>query len=131
MSNREAEYTGSVVAVREVEDCIRATRKYAERIGTMRKHHPIQGEDIPSKVFCKYYEVYPEMEVSLDMRIEDAVIWLSGETPCFEVKFNYDYRDNKALVNFTDGLNALRDLKKSIPNLSECLAKVGANGNNH
>ena len=128
--SHQSEFSGTIIAVRAVEDCIRATKKYTEGVSTMRTHHPIQGEgEFPSKKFVKYYEVYPEVDISWDMSASLALDWLWGETTCIDVLFNYDYRTNKAEVIVKDGPVAVRQLAKAIPDFSESLAKVVANGN--
>ncbi len=133
MSNKRSEFAGTIITVRAVEDCIRATKKYTEGIGTIRKKHPIQGEEFPSKMFCKYYEVYPEIDLDQILPLLDAVYaasdWLWGETPRIDVLFNYDYRTNKASVIIHDGPGAVKELAKSIPNFSDILAQVVVNGN--
>ena len=126
--NNQSEFEGTIVAVREVEDCIRATKKYTEGVGTLRTKHPIQGEEFPSKKFVKYYEVYPEVEVNWDMPASVALDWLWGETPCIDVLFNYDYRANKAEVVVKEGSAGTKQLAKAIPNFRDSLAKVTANG---
>ena len=127
--NRSSEFEGTIINVRAVEDCIRATKKYTEGIGTMRKKHPIQGEDFPSKVFIKYYEVYPDVELSWDMPVGVALDWLWGETPCLDVLFSYDYRTNTASVVVRNGATAVQELETAIPDFGATLAKVGVNGN--
>ena len=126
-------YTSTILAVRGVEDCIRATTKYTEGISTMRKKHPIQGDEFPSKTFCKYYEVYPEVDLdeirSLFGAVDTTLSWLSQETSCVDVIFKYDYRQNKASIVIKDGPIAIRELAKGIPGFSEALAKVVAIGN--
>ena len=127
--SRQSAFSGTIIDVRAVEDCIRATKKYTEGVGTIRAHHPIQGEgEFPSKKFVKYYEVYPDVEVNWDMSASLALDWLWGETPCIDVLFNYDYRANKAEVVIKDGSVAVRQLDKAIPGFSESLAKVTTNG---
>ncbi len=121
------ETASNIADIRAIEDCIRATRRYTEGIGTMRKKHPIQGEEFPSKVFCKYYEVYPKTEIYWDMPAGVALDWLWGETPKVDVLFKYDYRSNKASVLVMDGSTALKELEKGIPGFREALAM--ANGN--
>ncbi len=123
------ETASNIAGIRAIEDSIRATRRYTEGIGTMRKKHPIQGEEFPSKVFCKYYEVYPETEIYWDMPAGVALDWLWGETPKVDVLFKYDYRSNKASVLVTDGPTALKELEKGIPGFSEALAMANGNGN--
>lgn len=121
------ETASNIADIRAIEDSIRTTRRYTEGIGTMRKKHPIQGEEFPSKVFCKYYEVYPNTEICWDMPAGVALDWLWGETPKVDVLFKYDYRSNKASVLVIDGPTALKELEKGIPGFSEALAM--ANGN--
>lgn len=126
--NNHNKFSGTIIAVRAVEDSIRSTKKYTEGIGTMRKKHPIQGDDFPSKTFCKYYEVYPEVELDWNMPASIALDWLWGETPCIDVVFHYDYRVNKADITIREGPVAIKQLAKTIPGFSESLAKVIANG---
>lgn len=128
MSKNRSEFAGTIITVRAVEDSIRATQKYTEGIGTMRKKHPIQGEDFPSRMFYKYYEVYPDVELDWDMPAGVALDWLWGETTCIDVLFNYDYRANKAAVIVQNGSRAVQDLERSIPDFKESLSKVSANG---
>jgi len=126
--DKQSLFSGAIVLVRDVEDCIRATKKYTEGVGTVRAKHPVQGEQFPSKKFVKYYEVYPEVEVSWDMSASVAIDWLWGETPCIDVLFRYDYRANRAEVIVRDGPVAVAQLAKAIPGFSESLARVVANG---
>lgn len=126
--NNRCAFCGTIIEVRAVEDCIRATKKYTEGLSTMRARHPVQGEDFPSKKFVKYYEVYPEVNVSWDMSASMALDWLWGETPCINVLFNYDYRSNKAEVVVKDGSSAVKHLEKAIPGLGSALDRIGENG---
>ena len=128
MSHNGSEYTGNIESVRAVEDCIRATKKYTEGIGTMRKKHPIQGEDFPSKVFCKYYEVYPHVDLEEKRPFSETIgvafdLWWR-DTPFIDVIFKYDYRSNIATVNIKDGVKAVRELTKEIPNFGEALSAI-------
>ena len=120
------EFTGTVIVVRAVEDSIRATRKYTEGLNNpshpSQKPYPIQGGGFPSKVFCKYYEVYPTVELSWDMPVGVAVDWLWKDVPCIDVVFTYDYRSNKASVLVKNGPAAIEELKKNIPGFKETLA---------
>ena len=122
------EFIGSIGDVRAIEDCIRATKKYTEGVQTIRKVHPIQGEDFPSKEFCKLYEVYPDVEVSWDMPVGVAIEWLWRDVTCIDVLFKYDYRTNRAIVLVRDGPVAVRELEKSIPHLSKVMTKVTVKG---
>ena len=58
-----SEFVGSILAVRAVEDTIRATKKYTKGAFSKPPQHPIQGMDFPSRVLTEYYEVYPDTEV--------------------------------------------------------------------
>lgn len=114
--------TSNIAGIRAIEDCIRATRKYTEGIGTIRKQHPIQGTDFPSRVFCKYYEVYPETELSWDMPAGVALDWLWGDILRVDITFRYDYRTNKASMVVQDGPAAVLGLEKTIPEFRAALA---------
>lgn len=127
-----AEFTGNIMSIRAVEDCIRATNKYKEYLGTMAKRHPVQGGDFHSDLFCKRYEVYPEMEVGWDMSIVDAIFWLGSGTPAVDVVFKYDYRRNnghgqsldRAWLVVRNGRDAVMLLADCIPGFSDALAKA-------
>lgn len=122
------EFRGSILAIRSVEDCIRATKKYTEGIWTKRKAHPVQGDEFPSRVFYKYYEVYPDMEVGLDMAVSDFFAWLGPDTLCIDVNFHYDYRANKASVLVKDGVEAVKKLNESIPGFGDALKVINGTG---
>jgi len=118
------EIRGNIISIRSLEDCIRATKKYTEGIQTIRKTHPVQGEELPSRVFYKYYEVYPDMEVGLDMDIRDFADWVFGDTSCIDVMFHYDYRANKASVLVRDGDGVVKKLIESIPGFLDALKDI-------
>ena len=118
------EFRGNIIAIRSLEDCIRATKKYTEGIQTIRKMHPVQGEELPSRVFYKHYEVYPDMEVGLDMDIRDFADWVWGSTPCIDVMFHYDYRTNKASALVRDGDGVVKKLMDSIPGFGDALRAI-------
>ncbi len=118
------EFRGNILAIRSLEDCIRATKKYTEGIQTIKKTHPVQGEELPSRVFYKYYEVYPDMEVGLDMAVKDFADWVWGDTPCIDVMFHYDYRVNKASVLVRDGDGVVKKLMESIPGFGDALKDI-------
>ena len=123
MSRNGCEYVGKIPFIRAVEDSIRATKKYTEGIRTMRTKHPVQGEEFPSRVFCKYYEVYPDVDVS-KMSLGTIVEWLSGYKTHIDVMFKYDYRANKASILIEDGASAVMELANKIPKFSDTLAAV-------
>ena len=118
------EVYGNIISIRALEDCIRATKKYTEGIQTIRKTHPVQGEELPSRVFYKYYEVYPDMEVGLDMDYRDFADWVWGDTACIDVMFHYDYRVNKASVLVRDGDGVVKKLIESIPGFLDALKAI-------
>ena len=126
MSNNNSGFKGNIINVRAVEDSIRATKNYTEGVRTMFKKHPVQGTDFPSPVFCKHYEVYPDMEISWEMSASKFLDWLWQETPCIDVMFHYDYRENKAFIEVRDGTRAVMKLSESIPGFKDALAKVKA-----
>lgn len=126
------EFVGSILAVRAVEDTIRATRKYTKGAFKSPVQHPIQGEGFPSKVLTEYYEVYPDIESDKslwDMNIIDAAFWLAGETPHIDVLFKYNYQRDKAIVIIHGGNGVVKLLDEGIPGFGEALAKVVENGN--
>lgn len=122
-SSKRSEFTGTILAVRAIEDCIRASKKYTEGISTVKRRHPVQGEDFPSKVFCKYYEVYPDVEISWDMPVSVTVDWLWGETLCIDITFHYDYRANKASLTLGD-YRDIKKLQEAIPGFGKALAQA-------
>ncbi|MDD5220910.1 MAG: hypothetical protein PHV11_10110 [Candidatus Bipolaricaulis sp.] len=127
---KDTTFSGNIVDIRAIEDCIRATRKYTEGIGTMRFKHPVQGEDSHSRVFCKYYEVCPDTEVHWDMPAGTALEWVTGKVKLVDIRFYYDYRANKASVIVCDGDKNIDELSAKIPRFKELLAAVsGSNGN--
>lgn len=129
---RESVFYGAIADIRAVEDCIRATRRYTEGIGTMRAKHPLQGVDLPSYTFCKYYEVYPETEVYWDMPANTALGWLMHSVTCVDVKFWYDYKSNRASVSVRGRAEAVALLQEKIPGFSTIIsALAGAPVSNH
>ena len=118
------EFVGSIMAVRAVEDTIRATKKYTKGAFAKVAHHPIQGEAFPSRVLTEYYEVYPDIESVWDMSIIDAAFWLAGETPHIDVLFKYNYQRDKAIVIIHGGNGVVKLLGEGIPGFEEALGKV-------
>jgi len=121
-----SEFTGYILDVRAVEDCIRATRKYTKGAFSRPVKHPIQGEDFPSKALTEYYEVYPDTEISWDMPASDAWAWVWGDTPHIDLRFLYNYQSNrgKVIIYGNDGVVGM--LKEGIPNFAEALIKLEA-----
>ena len=121
----KAEFTGNIVSVRAVEDAIRATRKYTEELAWRKPEHPIQGEDFASRVFCKYYEVYPNTELDWDMPMGEAIRWLAGGVDIVSVTLWYNYNTNKAKLIVVDGDRAVEKLERGIPGFKEAVAEMG------
>lgn len=119
------EFSSNIVSIRALEDAIRSTRKYTEGIETIRKAHPeVQGSDTPSRLFCKYYEVYPKTELSWDMPAGQAIDLLWHDVPCVDVLFKYDYRINRASMILRDNNGNLKLLLDNIPGFREALATI-------
>lgn len=117
-----------ILAARELEDIIRATRKYTKGAFSRVQQHPIQGDGFPSKVLTEYYEVYPELELGWDMSATDAWAWVWGDVTHIDVTFLYDYRDNKARVTIHGGVGAVRGLTAGIPGFLAAFERVKRNG---
>jgi len=118
------EFTGNIMNVREIEDCIRVTKKYKKGAFSKTIKHPIQGEDFPSKVLTEYYEVYPEMEVGWDMLASDFLDWLWGDTPHIDVRFHYNYQDNKGKVIIFGNDGVVDMLRDGIPHFNKLIMKL-------
>jgi len=119
------EYAGSILAVRKVEDTIRATRKYTEGVLTQRAKHPIQGENFPSRVLVKYYEVYPDLDLEQVKPFWDVLKesgdWLWGATPHADVTFKYNYLRGKAAVTIYGGSGVTELLCSGVPGFGDAL----------
>jgi len=119
-------YKSSILLVRDLEDTIRATKKYTKGAFSKAASHPIQGEgQFPSRVLTEYYEVYPDLEIGWDMRAGDAWAWVWGDVVHIDITFLYDYRDNKAKVTIHGGKDAMEKLKEGIPGFKAILAMIG------
>ena len=119
-------YKSSILLVRDLEDTIRATRKYTQGAFSKAVKHPqkIQGEQFPSRVLTTYYEVYPDLEIGWDMRAGDAWAWVWGDVVHIDIIFLYDYRENKAKVTIHGGEDAMEKLKEGIPGFKAILAEI-------
>lgn len=134
------EFSGSILAVRAVEDCIRATHQYTKGLknplsGRTKRPVAIQGEDFPSAVLTEHYEVYPDTDIEEIMPLGQAIWktldWLGGDVVHIGVQFRYDYRGgnregDKAKVTIEGGNGVIRALEVGIPGFTEALATVGA-----
>ena len=127
----KTEFSGDIMAVRDVEDCIRLTRKYTQGIFKKPVDNLMQGDGFPCRVLKLYYEVYPDLDVGFDMKASDAWAWIWGDVLHIDVYFYYNYVTNKgkAIIYGNDGvINALRE---GIPGFGEALDKlVVVNGKN-
>lgn len=122
------EYEGTILQVREVEDCIRATKKYTKGAFQRPAKHPVQGEAFPSKVLTEYYEVYPNLDLDEVMPLWDAIMvtsnWLWGDIPRVEVRFYYNYLRNRAMMIVQGGKSDVGMLADGIPGISPLLAAL-------
>lgn len=123
-------FTGDILSVRTVEDAIRATRKYTEGVQTLRRQHPLQGEDFPSQTFYKYYEVSPDIDLNKRLSVTDAGYktfdWLWGKG-MINVYFWYNYPTDKAKMVVKDGWDAVKVLVSKIPSFALALRNVVEN----
>ncbi len=122
-----SEFTGCILDVRAVEDCVRDTRKYTKGAFSRPAKHPIQGEDFPSEVLSEYYEVYPDLELGWNMLATDAWAWVWGDTPHIDMRFLYNYRDNKGKIVIYGDNGVVNMLKEGIPNFTKTMAKLVIN----
>jgi hypothetical protein len=123
----KSEYKGSIIEIREIEDCIRATKKYTKGAfsrSSPRPDIPIQGADFPSRLLTEYYEVFPEMEISWNMPASSAIDWLWGDTTHIDVRFQYDYRQDHAKMIILGGPGSLKELSRGIPGFSVALNRI-------
>jgi len=122
------EFVGSIIAVRDVEDTIRATKKYTKGAFSKPVQHPIQGAEFPSRVLTEHYEVYPDLDLSETMPLWEAITttsdWLWGDIPHIDISFKYNYLRNKAMVIVRGGNGVVKLLGDGIPGFTEALAKV-------
>lgn len=114
------EFSGTILEVRAVEDCIRATRKYTKGAFSKPAQHPVQGEAFPSRVLTEYYEVYPDTEVNWDMPAAKAWEWVWGDVAHVDVRFRYDYRADAAYMSIL-GHDSADSLKRGIPGFADAL----------
>lgn len=123
------EYKGNVLLIRELEDTIRATRKYTKGAFSRatKPQQLIQGEQFPSKVLTEYYEVYPDLELGWEMAATDAWAWVWGDVTHIDIVFLYDYRDNKARVTIHGGERAVKELGAGIPRFYAALERIKQN----
>jgi hypothetical protein len=122
------EFKGDILLLRDLEDTIRATKKYTKGAFSKSPKHPpvLQGNQgqFPSRVLTEYYEVYPDMEIGWDMRAADFWAWVWGDVTHIDVTFLYNYKDNRAKVTIRGGKEAVRELRAGIPGFSALLDTI-------
>jgi len=118
----KTEIFGNVLSIRNIEDCIRSTRKYTKSVFSQSAQHPVQGMSFPSNTLTERYEVYPSMEVGWNMLATDAWAWVWGDIEHIDVRFKYHYVQNKAEVIIYGGKKSINSLEKGIPGFKEMLA---------
>lgn len=118
------EYVGNILNTRQVEDTVRATKKYTKGAFTRAARHPMQGEDFPSKVLTEYYEIYPDIELSWDMPARDAWAWVWGDTPHIDVRFHYNYTNNEGRVIVFGNNGVVNMLGESILGFTKAIGKL-------
>ncbi len=126
------ELVGNILAVRAVEDTIRASKKYTKFVLYKNGDRPIQGGDFPSRVLTENYEVYPDLDIEQRMPLWDAVMttsdWLWGDILHIDVSFKYCYQQNKARIIIHGGNGVVKLLEEGIPGFKEVLTTVQENG---
>lgn len=122
----KTEYIGTIMQMRAVEDTIRMSKKYTKGVFSRAAHHPVQGEDFPSRVLTEYYEVYPDMdnELSLSMSLIDAAFWLAGDTPHIDVRFRYNYQQDKGIVIIYGDKSIIQMLNDGIPGFEDAIKAI-------
>ena len=119
---------GNIQSIRDVEDSIRATKKYTKGAFRESVKHPIQGEQFPSKVLTEYYEVYPFVDLSWDMPASTAWAWVWGDEKHIDVFFKYDYRSGRASLQVQNGPESMKCLKQSIPGFDDAVQRAISEG---
>jgi hypothetical protein len=123
---------GNIESIRNVEDCIRATKRYV--IKMKKGNHPIQGDE-PTSNFTIDYTVYLTSDES---KLMNSNVSLIGEyvklynwfiSPSVDVHFTYDYRVNSAEIRCKkEDIEKLKDVIPSfnlmITNIKECEKNV-------
>lgn len=122
------EYTGDILTVRAVEDCIRSTRKYTKGVFSKPVKHPIQGEEFQSRSLTEYYEVYPSLELGWDMSASDAWAWVWGDIEHIGIHLVYNYPSNRAWLILLGGNGSIVSMEEGIPGFSQALAQLARSG---
>lgn len=124
----KSEFAGSIINVRVVEDCIRATKRYTKGAFARPVRHPEQGGDFPSRMLTEFYEVYPDLDLDkvmpLMQAMEKTIDWFWGDVTHIDVLFKYSYPTNRAWVIVRGGPEAVKELEKGIPGFARALAYV-------
>jgi hypothetical protein len=122
------ELSSSIQTVTEIEDCIRASKKYTKSLFSRKTPLPTQGDTFPSHVVTEHYEVYPDLNIEEQKSFWDAALtmsdWLWGDILHIDVTFKYNYNSNKAWIEVYGGAPAVTVLTKGIPGLGPLLNKL-------
>lgn len=126
---RRYEITSDIESIRAIEDAIRATGKYTKMIWSRNGHSDIQGDDFASKVVTENYEVYPELDITEQRPLWEALLstsdWLWGDIERIEVRFRYNYTRNRAIAQVRGGNGVLKTLSNGIPGWEAACQNTG------
>jgi len=110
---------GTIIEIRELENCIRATNRYTEFLFTEKHPKDTQGAGLPCMAFTRPLEVYLDAEfkdfnwnADFYELVKNRWDWLRSKAVI--VRFWYDYRDNKARMD-VHSQNTLNRLAAIIP----------------
>ena len=118
-------YEGDVVTIRDVEDAIRATRKYTKgKLTVPQRDQARQGDGFAAKAVTEYYEVYPSVDISLEMKASDAWAWVWGDVEHIDVIFTYSYTNNKARCIVHGRNGQVNRLSEGIPGFGKAIEKA-------
>jgi len=68
--------------------------------------------------------VYPELEISWNMLATDAWALIWGDVTHIDIRFQYDYRINKAKMVIYGGAAVIKELSRGIPGFSSALDEI-------
>ena len=111
--------------IRELEDCIRSTKRYIKLVKS--RHEPSQSNGSPILLFTESYLVYTGNESNIlfsEKKILEAFVkmynWFMSEA--VTIHLTYDYRDDKASVRCSNC--DLDSLCEVIPGFKDILKKI-------
>ena len=116
---------GDITLIRELEDCIRSTKRYVKLVKS--RHEPSQSNGSPILLFTESYIVYTGNENDLihnNKKIfeifRDMYNWFMSSS--VTVHFTYNYRDGDSVIRCTNGDIDL--LCEVIPGFKETIKKI-------